>query len=543
MIMPSAFSKTRSAPVRALVLAAALGAVGCACDLAWAADPPALAGSMGLVQAAGDLHISTKTEDGKITILIDLPESAKVDWTTDGREVVLHFPHEVNAPTLVDLADNTDGWLENATQGYDTILLRASRDVTHDITIKDRQIRIVMTATGQEEITAPETDKRLALLEVELKSRNQGPLAARPDAEKLAAANPKDVQPTLLFADIEQRLGNWQSALEQYDRALTLSPDQPDVIQAQAQTRHDRGPQYRVDFAKQTISTADTQYITRQQGWFEPTSRTVAGFDYEIREVWSPSVQKLDGNIGPFQGWRQRAELYVGQNIDEEGLFLRGGILAGAGTAGPSVRVEKREDSERLTFIGEYHRAYWEYVEGMANDGRRDRLEAQYSRALDQDERLVGSLFMAINRYGVKGISEVTNSAAPILDLTYALMPSRPLVNLTYNIDAEYLFGTKNFFNSEGQEYSPLPITSREIHSAIATVSGYVTDYMRYTVSGGYQFDRLDLLSKGPRFTGELSYESTPDFEFGANYIYSKATSRGSGDLVNRYGLYLLVRF
>ncbi|MCX7355949.1 MAG: hypothetical protein NTY59_14190 [Alphaproteobacteria bacterium] len=44
--------------------------------------------------------------------------------------------------------------------------------MTHDIQIKDRQIRIVMTAAGQEQITAPETDKRLALLEVELMSRN-----------------------------------------------------------------------------------------------------------------------------------------------------------------------------------------------------------------------------------------------------------------------------------------------------------------------------------------------------------------------------------
>jgi len=525
------------------MFAAALGAAGCAWGAALAADSPAFAPSMGLAQAGGDLHITTKTEGNRITITIDLPESAKIDYSTDGREVVLHFPHEVSAPTLVDLADNTDGWLENATQGYDTILLRASRDVTHDIQIKDRQIRIVMTAAGQEELTAPKTDKRLALLEVELLSRSQGPLAARPAAEQLAAANPKDVQPTLLFADIEQRLGNWQSALEQYDRALVLAPGQADVVQAQAQTRHDRGPQYRVDFAKQVISGADTQYITRQQGWFEPTPRTVAGFDYEIREVWSPNVQKLDGYAGPFQGWRQRSEVYIGQNIDEEGLFVRGGILAGAGTAGPSARVEKRQDNERLTFIGEYHRAYWEFVEGMANDGRRDRLEAQYSNTLDPQDRLVGSLFLAGNRYGVKGIPDVTNSVAPIADLTYALIQARPLVNLTYNIDAEYLFGTKNFFNSDGQEYSPLPITSREIHSAIATISGFVTDYMRYTVSGGYQFDRLDLLSKGPRFTGELSYEPTPEFEFGANYLYSVATSRGSGDIVNRYGLYLLMRF
>lgn len=529
--------------MRALAFAVALGAAAGAWGVALAADPPKLADSMGLAQAGGDMHVTTKTEGNRIIILIDLPESAKVEWSTDGREVVLRFPHEVRAPTLVDLADTTDGWLENATQGYDTILFRATRDVDHDIQVQGRQIRIVMTASGQKELAVPETDKRLALLEVELKSRNQGALAARPDAEKLAADNPKDVQPALLFADIEQRLGNWQSALEQYDRALALSPDQPDVIRAQAQTRRDRGPQYRVDFAKQVVSGADTQYITRQQGWFEPTARTLAGFDYEVREVWSPSVQKLDGDIGPFQGWRQRAELYLGQNIDEEGLFLRGGLLVGAGTAGPSVRVEKREDSERAAFIGEYHRAYWEYVEGMANDGRRDRVEGQYSRALDQEERLLGSVFLAANRYGVKGDPDVASSIAPIVDLTYALMPARPIVNLTYNIDAEYMLGTKSFTNSAGQEYSPLPVTSREIHTALAAISGNIADYLRYTVSGGYAFDRLDLLVKGPRFGGELAYEPTSAFEVGLNYLYSKATSRASGDIVNRYGLYLLARF
>lgn len=509
----------------------------------FAADAPVLAGSMGIAQApAGDLHITAKPEGNKIVILIDLPESAKVEWSSDGRELLLRFPGEVRAPTLVDLADTTDGWLENATQGYDTILFRASRDVAHEVEVKGRQIRIVMTATGRE-LAVPETDKRLKLLEVELKSRAEGALAARPDAANLVAEDGQAVQPRLLFAEIEQRLGNWQSALEQYDRVLALAPGTPDVIRAQAAVRRDRGPQYRVDGARQVVDGADTQYIIRQQGWFEPTARTLAGVDYEIREVYSPSVQKLDGDIGPFQGWRQRAEIYLGQNIDEEGLFVRGGLLAGAGTVGPSLRVEKREDSERAAFIGEYHRAYWEYVEGMANDGRRDRVEAQYSRALDERERLFGSLFLAANRYGVKGYDDVSSSVAPIADVTYALMPARPVVNLTYNIDAEYMLGEKTFTDAAGTSYSPLPISSREIHTALATVSGDITSYLRYTVSGGYAFDRLDLLVKGPRFSGELAYEPTPNFEVGANYLYSKATSRASGDIVNRYGVYLLTRF
>ena len=72
------------------------------------------------------------------------------------------------------------------------------------------------------------------------------------------------------------------------------------------------------------------------------------------------------------------------------------------------------------------------------------------------------------------------------------------------------------------------------VFTALATVSGDITNYLRYTVSGGYAFDRLDLLVKGPRFSGELSYEPTPNFEVGANYLYSKATSRASGDIVVR---------
>lgn len=530
---------------RRLALAAALGAGALLCAPAWAQTVP-LATSMGIAQAAGELTITTKTEPTRFTVTIDLPEPEKVEHTVNGPEVLLRFPQEVVAPALNDLTDKSDGWLETASQGYDTILLRAARDVTPAVTVTGKQIRIVIAEAGeqpQQADTASQTDKRLALLEVELQAQREGPLAARSAAEAIAMDNPQDVQPALVFAEIEQRVGNWQSALEQYDRALTLSPDQPDVIQAQAQIRYERGPQYRVDFTKQSISGADTQYITRQQGWFEPTPRTISGVDYEIREVWSPSVQKLDGFTGPFQGWRQRAEMYVGQNIDSEGLFVRGGLLTGADTVGPSARVVKMVDDQRFALIGEYHKAYWEYVEGMANDGRRDRLEGQYSRNLDDEGRVVGTLFTSVNRYGAKGIPLVTDSVAPMVDVTYALIPARPLVTLTYNMDAEYLFNTQSFFNSEGQVYNPLGITSREIHSGIATVSGFVVDYLKYIITGGYQYDRLNPLSKGPRFTGELSYEPTADFEFGLNYLYSAATTRGSGDLVNRYGLYLVRRF
>ena len=77
-----------------------LGVATVSPSVCYAADAPRLAGSLGLAQAsAGDLHVTAKPEGDRIVILIDLPESAQVEWSSDGRELLLRFPGEIRAPS------------------------------------------------------------------------------------------------------------------------------------------------------------------------------------------------------------------------------------------------------------------------------------------------------------------------------------------------------------------------------------------------------------------------------------------------------------
>ena len=47
----------------------------------------------------------------------------------DGREVLIRFPHAAEISRLDELIAAAPDWIENASSGYDTLLLRAAREV------------------------------------------------------------------------------------------------------------------------------------------------------------------------------------------------------------------------------------------------------------------------------------------------------------------------------------------------------------------------------------------------------------------------------
>lgn len=494
--------------------------------------------------------VSVKATKGpdRAVIVLTWPEPPKVEHNIDGRDIVLRFDRELRTPDLLSVVDTTSDWLDSANQGYDSLLLRAALDVNYTVAVVGSEVRITMTkgAAAAEPLSDSQrlaSEQRLRLLEIELKSRTDGAFAARPDAEQALAANPDSTEAMLVFADIETRLGNWQSASDLYRRFLDSAPGNPDALSAERDLRREHGPQYRVDGVRQVISGADTQYIYRQQGRVSPWSRGELGVDWEIRHIDSPSTIRLNGEDAPFVGVRQRAEIYGQHNFDAEALSLRGALLSGAGTVGAATRAEMRRDQSRTALGLEYHRAYWDYVEGFTNDGRRDRIALQHARVFGAEERVLGDLNLAMNRYGVRGDDDVATSFQPTVDLAYIVWKGLPTVTLNYNLDSEYRFGRETRIGPEGVPYTPLPIVSREVHSALVGLSGQPWEYLRFSTFAGYGYDRINTGDKGPRYGAELVLSPRSYLEFGLNFLYAQASSRGSGDILSRYGAYLLARF
>ncbi len=504
--------------------------------------------ALAAAEADPSVKIKASMQSDRAVIVLIWPEAPKVEHSVAGREIILHFDRELRAPDLLSLVDPTNDWLESATQGYDSLLLRAALDVAYTVEIVGTELRITLTRSAAS--AAPPGDaqrlaaeQRLRLLEIELKARTEGAFAARPDAEQTLAADPNSTEAMLVFADAETRLGNWQSALDLYRRFLDSAPGSLDVLNAQKDLKREHGPQIRADAARQVVAGADTQYIYRQQGRVNPWSRGELGVDWEIRQIRSPSAIRLNGEDAPFDGVRQRAEIYGQHNFDAEAITVRGALLSGAGTAGMAARGEVRRDQNRTALGIEFHRAYWDYVAGFTNEGRRDRVALQHARAFGADERILGDLNMAMNRYGVRGDDDVATSFQPTADLAYVLIKGFPTVTLNYNLDAEYRFGRETRIGPGGVPYTPLPIASREVHSALVGVSGQPWEYVRFSSFAGYGQDRINTGDKGPRYGAELVISPHEYFEFGLNFLYAQASSRGSGAVFSRYGAHLLARF
>ncbi len=509
--------------------------------------PPAPAPSSTDAPAGPEIQVRSEFTDTRGRIVLVWPAAPKAEWSIEGREVVLRLDREVNAPALAELQEKAGDWLEAVNFGYDSILVRTARDAILTVEQQGREIRIAMVL----EEKPPEPDaraakaqaRRLKLIEIDLLSRTGKLFEARREAAALLADDPTQIPTILLLAEIEQRLDNWQRALELYDDALLRSPGNPDVVQAQAAIRRERGGELRQDIARQVVSGADTQRSVRKRGRAHPALRTEMGFEYEVRDLSTPTVRRLDGLEGPFFGIRQRGEVYLSQRLDDPALSVRGTLFGSHATVGGGAKVEANHDNARTWGALEWHRPYWEFVEALVSGGHRDRVELGHSRPLDEEQLFNVGLTLAVNRYGVRDADDVAASATPLVEFSWAILPTRPNLTFLYNLDAEYRLARQDRAGPGNAPFSPIPLPSREVHSFVLALSGNLTDYLRASGYGGYARDRLNVNSKGPRFGGELAYEPVSDFEVGLNYLYSKASGRGSGSIVNRYGLYATGRF
>ena len=493
------------------------------------------------------IEVRSEFSTARASIVLAWPAPAKVEWTIDGREVVLRFETEVNAPDLRDLQERSGDWLESVNYGYDSVLLRSAHDAAIAVEATDREVRVTMTLDQKPPVpdakSAKAQARRLKLIEIDLLSRTGQLFEAREEARALIADDPTQLPAILLLAEIEQRLDNWRHALELYDEALVRSPDNPDIVRGVAQIKRERGAELRTDMSRQPVSGADTQWSFRKRGRAHPHLRTEMGFDYELRDIATPSARRLDGTDGPYMGKRQRIEAYVAERLDDPAMTLRGAVFGSHDTFGGGAKLEMSRDNRRTSTSFEWHRPYWEFVEAMIEGGHRDRVDFVHARPFDEEGRWTGGLTLAMNRYGVRDADDMAAAFAPIVELSWLWSAARPGASFSYNLDGEYRIARANRVGPGNAPYSPIPLPSRDVHTFLLSFFGDLTDYLRASAYGGYARDRLNILSKGPRFGGELVYEAVSDLELGINYLYSKASGRGSGSIVNRYGLHMTGRF
>jgi hypothetical protein len=224
---------------------------------------------------------------------------------------------------------------------------------------------------------------------------------------------------------------------------------------------------------------------------------------------------------------RHRAEIFAQQISANGSRFIESLYLAGdgPGTAFAFTRPDWR-GSTRVAV--EYRRPYWEYVQGLLDGGRRDRMEIQRDQRLARHVNVWAAV--SLNRYGVlddPGAAESVGLSGAVI----YLLRRDGSVALQYGFDGEFRTAIKSLTDKSGQVFHPIPMVSREVHAPGVSVFRQLGPSLRADCFAGFAVDRLS--GSGPFLEARLAGELGRRFE-GSIGFERRLNSVNTGEVVHR---------
>jgi tetratricopeptide (TPR) repeat protein len=485
-------------------------------------------------------QLKAELSDDAALLRIDWARQVVLESETDKGELLLRLDHAVDARLVEGLAQRMPEWLESATAGYDTILLVARTGNAFEVHHEGQftRVRLSAAAAADDEAKSPE-DVRLEILRARLKARQGNTGEAREKLDNLQTENPDNADVLVEMANIEESVGSWRRASGLYQRAISLDPDRRDLASATRALDRQNGSQIKIDWDYQQVEDGDLQIPVVLSGRFLPTDMLDAGFRLEYRFLDDNEVLRANGVTQALTINRQRGEVFLGGSI-ASGHRLEGALLGSQGGPGAAVRYTFQTPDSVTSVNGIWNQAYWELVEGIADEGVQDRFGIRHERQFSQ--RWSGEAGAGLNRFGIADIS----TAATTIDLSAAVRYLIPweAADLTvgYSLNAQYVGTIETRRDANGNAFNPMPLTDTEIHSLDLAVSDVFLNDWRYSIFGSLSTDRF-AGGIGPSLGVELFWEPTDDIELGLRAGHSRISGRGDDAVFTRFGGHLLVRF
>lgn len=463
------------------------------------------------------------------------PDISGVQTSSDGRAITLSFNKPVDGTSPLKFGKNKPDWLEVARTDYDTITVSAKHgyELRYVPTAQDT-FEIVSTPqlTAQERMERDQA-LRLQLLYARIEQEMGETEKAR---ERLAAVQqyyPQEPKLIAARASIESADGNPYEALDMIKNAQTLAPQNEDYARMAASLSKASGSKnfVKLDHEYRSYGENDEQ-ITTFSGAVRATNRTEVGINLKNDEMDTRAIRRgSDGLINDYSASRQQAELYAAYYMDG-GARAQISLFANNDTAGAGLYYNFKNTpmGGRSEVFGEYRRPYWDFVEAVFEDATRDRVGVKHVAQLSPATSL--GFEGSVNRYNTSVDDGVISSGLIRANVVHAFQQSGPFLGVGYGFDGEYLFGhrerrTDAFNNS----YLLLPLVSREVHAVTGIVRGDITPTTHGLLVAGWAYDRLG--EQGPLVEGRLTQDITENVEAGIRARYGIYSNDTDADAIN----------
>ena len=475
-----------------------------------------------------DLQIDM--QDDKVVLTFVWPTPVHVTHSQNGRELLLRADRalELQRPKLPLRLE--DAWIAYISEGYDTVLIVATKAVRFDVTKRGRRVFITLiprtdTAVADSEQTRSGTI-RLEMLKAQMLSETGQRDEALQALNRLNDQYPDT--PSILFrlANLEHDLARQRPAASFYRRALLHDPENEDIIEAYQKFRRARGARLTTNYLFIDLENAQVENRGRVTAQIPVHDNLRAGVIYELNHVDIDPTLTTDGSLTSFSGVRQRGAILL-QYDTEAGSSIIGSLFANESEVGAGLRYDRPDAYGITTVFLDFQKPNWDYVVGIIEDGVRDRVSVR--RTYQVGPRIHGNIAPAFYRYGVGDIRNAATSAGIEGSLRYRPALMWPLF-LEYLIDAEYKTSANRRLDIDGNEFKPLPIISREVHVADVAFDKTFFDTLQLVAFGGAQRDRLG--KAGPVFGARLHYE-TPK-HFGVTLTFDQRPDPQNTDRIGR---------
>lgn len=471
------------------------------------------------------------------------------DKTLQGNNLVLRFEGPIEVPGIEQFGKEIPDWIKNIKAGYDSLLIQTSRTSTFQVLKADKRIIVqIKQLPLKEESQTVAEDLELEHLESTL-ALQTNKFDAHSRITELLKAHPDDPKFMADLAEVDSRLGRWRQAIKHYACAILREPDSVGLKQSQSYLRGRFGPQVRADQYYRDTSNAEVQWISRVSARQSYCSNYMVGVSFENRVINDNLLRpRINGKLQVFKGKRQRWNAYVEKA--HEFATTRFSIVGQETEPGASLEHRRQLRLGEVSLRGVYHEPYWDFVEGIIDEGTADRLQLRWIyegvspiigkfRSKQPISAVVG---ISANRFGVEDDDNVAESIEVVAEIRYQLDFSWPGMSIGYQFNGEYVNLTDKRIDAAGNPFNPFPLVDTQTHSWDVSLVNNITDHLRYDFSTGFKYDdRVD--SKGPFAILELVYDSFSNLEVGANAEFNQETVRGTNNTFTQFGAFLIWKF
>jgi len=488
---------------------------------------------------SGSTRLNLRVDEGPDSARIVITFPVPIDFTaqTENGEVLIRFAGPVEIANLDRIDPASSKWISTFRTGYDTLLIRSSRKVHFRVSRQEDRLVIEMTARKQ---ISPKEQQSAAVIQLSLlKARlyiETGRFGkASQLLEGLYREYPRNADVAAALASLRQAVEKRRPALELYEEALGLEPENEDYRKAEAELRTPYRPKVEFGLEYKTVSHAQTEWIQQLRGQVNLGRHWVAGLAYDLNLVDSGPMRLADGTAGTFSELRQRVEMLFSYDFNR-GDTIQASILVGRSGAGAGFQYRRPDDHGATDLLIDIRRPNWDFIEGVVNGISRNRIQLRRTHRFGWD--LLASVSVADNRYRTIDLGTGATSLGFEAGLTYRLA-DRPIF-IQYGVEAEYRQSILILAAPDGTDYFPVPLLSREIHFFDASFSRQWTETCRMEAFAGYGLDRLG--GDGPFAGAQLRCEPRSGLG-GQLWVDNRLNSANTNQAVLRLGGTLFWRF